>query len=85
MPIYFESVKEKKEMATNCIVEIGDESGNSFKVSVSTPFDGAGRGDWRAIDKGFTRFNSGLISVERSNGTLLTRHVYFLSGDDTWG
>ena len=73
-------------MATNCIVEIGDESGNSFKVSVSTAFMGRNRGNWRTIDKGFIRFNSGQTQVEHSNGTTSTRHVYLLSGENSeWG
>ncbi len=72
-------------MAKNYIVEIGDESGNSFKVSVSTPFSGKGRGNWRTIDKGLIRFNGGQTQVEHSNGTTSGRHVYFLDGDDTWG
>ena len=69
----------------NCIVEIGDESGNSFKVSVLTSIIASTPGSWRAIDKGFIRFNSGQTVFDHSNGTLMTKHIQFLGGDSTWG
>lgn len=69
----------------NCIVEIGDESGNSFKVSVLTGFDASAPGSWRAIDKGFICVNSGQTVFDHSNGTLTTKHIQFLGGDNCWG
>jgi hypothetical protein len=69
----------------NCIVEIGDESGNSFKVVVSTPFNGNSIGNWRTIDNGYIRFHSGYTRNLDSLGTLSTRHVQLYSGENTCG
>jgi hypothetical protein len=52
------------------IIEIGDTKGRAFRIEVWTPsawtrvkfWNGGGRyhrGDWRAVDKGFIRYNSG--------------------------
>lgn len=67
------------------IVEIGDEAGKSFKISVNVQFSMYSMGNWRSIDKGFIRYNSGETVQEHSNGTLQTSHLYLKCGNNTWG
>jgi hypothetical protein len=68
------------------IVEIGDEKGGSFKISVSiSTLDGRSGGSWRAIDKGYIRYNSGAAEKQDSPGELAVRHLLLFSSDNTWG
>jgi hypothetical protein len=68
------------------MVETGDDKGNSFKILVSiSTFDGRSSGSWRAIDKGYIRFNSGIAAKQDSPGELAVRHLLLYSSDNTWG
>ena len=70
------------------IVEIGDEKGKSFKISVSvtTTFAGVNsQGSWRTIDKGFICFNSGVTKVDDSKGTLTTNHLVLFNSKNEAG
>ena len=72
----------------NYIVEIGDEKGNSFKISVSvvTTFSGPlTSGSWRTIDKGYIRYNSGAVQKVTSNGDVFVEHLLLYRSDNTWG
>ena len=71
----------------NYIVEIGDEKGNSFKISVSMSMlnSWASTGSWRTIDKGYIRHNSGVAERESSPGELTVKHFLLYSSDNTWG
>lgn len=70
----------------NYIIEIGDEKGNSFKISVSiSTFDGRSSGSWRTIDKGYIRYNSGAAEKQGSPGEIAVRHLLLFSNDNTWG
>jgi hypothetical protein len=67
------------------IVEIGDEKGNSFKISLSIGWAGNSSGSWRSIDKGRIRYNSGATEKAMSPGELTVRHLLLFSSDNTWG
>ena len=71
----------------NYTVEIGDEEGNSFRISVSaiTTFGARFDGSWRTIDKGYIRYNSGVAWKEKSNGDLTVMHLLLIGNDNTWG
>lgn len=71
----------------NYIVEIGDEKGTSFKISVSMSMlnSWAATGSWRTIDKGYIRYNSGAAQRQQSPGELTVRHYLLYSSDNTWG
>ena len=50
-------------------VEIGDDEGNSFKISINIGYIGIStEGSWRSMDKGWIRYNSGLSKKQRTNG-----------------
>jgi hypothetical protein len=71
-------------------VEIGDDEGKSFKISVSitTTFSGRSTGSWRTLDKGFIRYNSGTAynQVPDSGGGPTDRDVILVATDDEhWG
>jgi hypothetical protein len=43
-------------------------------------------GDWRVVDKGFIRYNSGKVAFHHSvNGDVTTSDVMLLNLDGTWG
>src|SRR5438876_3232932 len=81
----------------NHTVELGDKSGKSCKVRISTPSagskvwhgvtghladEGPRTGDWDALDKGFIRYDSGdTYSNNSNNGDRTTRDCYLLSTD----
>lgn len=70
-------------MAKNSVIEITDEFAKSFRVMVSTGFCGGTRGDWKAIDMGFIRYNSGYVAnLSSKNSTLVhdIRHVCLFAG-----
>ena len=68
------------------IVEIGDEYGKSFKVSVEIDYVGVRReGTWRALDKGFIRYNSGRAKKQQIDGTITTTELVLVSFENTWG
>lgn len=71
----------------NYITEIGDEKGNSFKISVSTvtTFGANFGGSWRTIDKGCIRYNSGAVNKETSHGELSVFHILLFDSNNTWG
>lgn len=71
----------------NYIVEIGDEKGDSFKISVSMSMlnSWATTGSWRTIEKGYIRYNSGAVQRQKSNGELTVRHFLLYNSDNAWG
>jgi hypothetical protein len=71
----------------NYTVEIGDEKGNSFKISVSTitTFGKFSTGSWRTIDKGYIRYNSGTVGKKISNGEFCVEHLLLCTNDNTYG
>jgi hypothetical protein len=72
----------------NYVVEIGDDEGHSFKVSVDlvTTLTGNSTGSWRSLDKGFIRYNSGAAKNQTADGGGLSdRDVVLLNRDGTWG
>lgn len=64
------------------IVEIGDESGKSFKVRLTKGFGGYGA--WLTLDKGYITENSGKAKIVESNGTL-GFHVRLIGGSNAYG
>ena len=69
----------------NYIVEIGDEKGNSFRISISATWVGMATGSWRTLDKGYIRYNSGATEYIKSTGTITDKHILLYSNDNTWG
>jgi hypothetical protein len=67
------------------VVEIGDEGGKSFKVEINLGFMRRTKGDWKTLDKGFIRFNSGGAERNESVGELSGAHLFLLTNDNTWG
>jgi len=98
----------------NNTAEIGDRSGHSFKIDLST-LSTLGRtreglvgdqewsfprmtgllqtkilpyrplGDWRVLDKGFIRYNSGKLVWGFSTTGVTTYDIVLLNLDGTWG
>jgi len=71
-------------------VEIGDSDGNSFQISVNIGYVGVHtEGSWRSIDKGWIRYNSGMIKKEQTAGHTITETNLNLLGpggiDAGWG
>ncbi len=66
----------------NHTVKIGDKSGRSFKMEVSTPSTwsrlklNAYDGNWRTIDKGFIKINSGDARRYHSGEDATTANLY---------
>lgn len=67
------------------IVEIGNSSGQSFKIKLEVGFWGKSEGTWLTLDKGQIRFNSGWNKKQNSHGTLTTMHLLLFNSEDTWG
>lgn len=67
----------------------GDTDKYSYRMTESkTGKSDYGRimgGNWRSIDKGFIRFNSGNVLKANSGTTATTRDLYLLNLDATWG
>ena len=52
-------------------VEIGDDNGNSFKITVDISYSGVHtEGSWRSLDKGSIKYNSGKSKKEQTAGTI---------------
>ena len=67
------------------IVELGDNDGNSFKISINIGYSGVNtEGSWRVLDKGSIRFNSGVAKKSMTKGTLTGADLY-LYGTDGFG
>jgi hypothetical protein len=70
-------------------VEIGDDKGNSFKITVDISYSGVStQGSWRSLDKGSIRYNSGVSKKNMTPGTLTGADLYLygLGGLDAgWG
>ncbi len=68
------------------IVEVGDEFGKAFQVSVEIDYLGViTEGKWRALDKGFVRYNSGMAKKQPIPGTLTTADLVLMNFNDVWG
>ena len=79
----------------NHTVELSDKAGKSCKIRISTPSagtkiwhgitsdmldEGPKTGDWRTLDKGFIRYDSGeTYSYKSDNEEYTTRDCYLLS------
>jgi hypothetical protein len=60
-------------------VEIGDDKGNSFRISVNIDYLGVHtEGSWRTIDKGWLRYNSGTAKKYQTDGWTITETNLFL-------
>ena len=70
-------------------VEIGDSDGNTFQITVNIGYSGVHtEGSWRAIDKGWIRYNSGLAKKDQTDGTLTGADLYLYGPDGVgagWG
>lgn len=67
------------------IVEIGNSSGQSFKIKFDLGFWGSSEGTWLTLDKGQIRYNSGWNRKINSHGTLTTMHVLLFNSENMWG
>ena len=68
-------------------VEIGDTNGNAAIIFISTP-NAVGslynnQGNWRAIDKGYIRYNDGYIVRNRSDQQSTTSNLVFYTKAST--
>lgn len=70
-------------MSMRYIVEIGDDRGNSCKLSIVVPLTSP-RGSWRSIDKGYICVNSG-ATVEVFPEFFGDSNVFLLNTAGVWG
>ena len=56
-------------------VEIGNEHGQSFRISLVLPFNRLAIGSWRTNNKGFICHNSGPTESGKSDGTITGVHL----------
>lgn len=67
------------------ILDIGDETGRSFRLAINTsggratPDNRFAYFSWRTIDKGFIRFNSGESILDKHTGELMLQNT--ISGE----